>query len=284
MAFTAVIGLAAGTTAATAVTVLAAVAEIGLAMTVVGAVTGSKSLMKAGAVMSMVGGIGGMVAGATSAAGGAVAAEAGTSAAAGGFEAGFTGTEALADGLSSAADLSGSVVDMTGAAVGNIGTDLAGQTLNTSMPDLSATLNSPGMASSGGANLSPVMPTDAAASTGLQAPLVTGAQEPLAVQGATAPGAAYTPYEDGFPASGVLSGGAPQSTSSFWENISGFAEKNKTMVNMGGQMVSGALNGMNQRQMWDQKMANEQAALAQKSYGNTTANWAPRGIIAGAQA
>ncbi len=68
MAFAAIGALIGGATATTAL-VLTAVTEIGMAMTVVGAVTGNKSLMKIGGVLGLVGGVGGMMAGA--AAGGA---------------------------------------------------------------------------------------------------------------------------------------------------------------------------------------------------------------------
>ena len=65
MAFTAVTALVAAETVNAAM-VLAAVAQIGTAMTIVGAVTGSKDLMKLGGTMALVGGIGGMAAGAMS--------------------------------------------------------------------------------------------------------------------------------------------------------------------------------------------------------------------------
>jgi hypothetical protein len=67
MAFTAVVALASAETV-TAVMVLAAVAEVGTAMTIVGAVTGNKELTKIGGTMALVGGIGGMAAGAMGAA------------------------------------------------------------------------------------------------------------------------------------------------------------------------------------------------------------------------
>ena len=67
MAFTAVAAIATAETV-TATMVLAAVAQVGTAMTIVGAVTGSKDLMKLGGTMALVGGIGGMAAGAMGAA------------------------------------------------------------------------------------------------------------------------------------------------------------------------------------------------------------------------
>lgn len=95
MAFTATAAIIAGSQAVTATLVLAAVAEIGMAVTLVGAVTGNKKMMKIGGVMSLVGGVGGMVAGAFSGGAGAAGAAA-SGAAEGAFEAGFVGSAASA--------------------------------------------------------------------------------------------------------------------------------------------------------------------------------------------
>lgn len=78
MAFAAVGALFSGIAAGTAVaatTALMAVSTIGAVMSVAGAVTGNKGLMKVGAVMGLVGGVGGLIAGATAGAAGAVAGE-----------------------------------------------------------------------------------------------------------------------------------------------------------------------------------------------------------------
>lgn len=124
MAFTSVAALIGGQ-AATAGLVLAAVAEVGVAMSVVGAVTGSKGLTKLGGVLGLVGGIGSMMAGAAS--GGAAAA--GAEAAAGGAEAAsfgvldsaaFAGSEGLQStiGMFEATDLAGMVDEASNAAFG----------------------------------------------------------------------------------------------------------------------------------------------------------------------
>src|SRR3954468_1511272 len=76
MAFTAVGAIIAGE-AVTAGVVLAAVAEVGMAVTVVGAVTGSKDMMKVGGIMSLVGGVGSLAAGAFEGGAAAGAAESG---------------------------------------------------------------------------------------------------------------------------------------------------------------------------------------------------------------
>ena len=66
MAELAVVALFAGEAAVTAATVLTAVAEVGTAMSIVGAVTGNKDLIKIGGTMALVGGVGSMAAGAMS--------------------------------------------------------------------------------------------------------------------------------------------------------------------------------------------------------------------------
>lgn len=102
MAFTSIAALVGGAAASTTL-VLGAIAEVGMAMSVVGAVTGNKKLMKVGAVLGIVGGVGGMIskaaagAASTGITAGAEAAAAGEAAGlqqlgeAGGY--GFTSTE-----------------------------------------------------------------------------------------------------------------------------------------------------------------------------------------------
>src|SRR5690349_7292867 len=83
MAFTSLVALASAETV-TAVMVFSAIAEVGIAMTVMGAVTGDKNLTKTGAMVSMVGGLGGAAAGSgmfSGAAGEAAAGEVGAAAA-----------------------------------------------------------------------------------------------------------------------------------------------------------------------------------------------------------
>lgn len=83
MAFAAVGAILAGSQAVTAGLVLTAVAEVGMAVTVVGAVTGNQKMMKVGGIMSLVGGVGGLIANAASSASAAAAQAANQSSAAG---------------------------------------------------------------------------------------------------------------------------------------------------------------------------------------------------------
>ena len=123
MAFTAVTALVAAETV-TATMVLAAVAQVGTALTIVGAVTGSKDLMKLGGTMALVGGIGGMAAGAMS---GAAAAEA-TATTVLDEAASQAGADALTASLEQGANAMATGV--TDAATAQVGSDALAQQLD----------------------------------------------------------------------------------------------------------------------------------------------------------
>lgn len=275
MAFTALTGLMAGTTAVTAVNVLAAVAQVGMALTVVGGVTGSKSLMKVGAALSLVGGVGGMVAGAAS---GGAAAAAGESAAAGLAEVG-------ADAATSAAWSEGAGLGAD--TLANVGADQgAGLIGSTMQPTMQPTLEV--------ATQSAVQP----AAQAVQKPAASVAETgPGANLAPTGPSGPVSPFEDPTSAyaqngsdlmsdqyrGGVGGFNAPESSGNFFGKISKFANENKTLFSAGLQLVGGALKGANEAKMWNEKMGfqREQAAKA-----NSVGNFAPRptGLIAGARA
>ena len=278
MAFTALTGLMAGTTAVTAVNVLAAVAQVGMALTVVGGVTGSKSLMKVGAALSLVGGVGGMVAGAAS---GGAAAAAGESAAAGPAEVG-------ADAATSAAwsDGAGLGADTLSNATAGQGTGMIGSAM-----DSAAT---PALES---AAQTAVAPTQTP-SQSLQSELKVAPDRTTTITPSdTAGKGATNPFED--PSSAYATNGsdamsdayrggvggftAPESSGNFFGKISKFANENKTLFSAGLQLAGGALKGANEAKMWNDKMGfqREQAAKA-----NSVGNFAPRptGLIAGARA
>lgn len=279
MGFTAVVGLAAGTTAVTTVTVLAAVAEIGLALSVVGAVTGSKDLMKIGGMMSLVGGVGGMVANAGAAAGGAAGSAAAAESAITG-EAAFGGYAAEAGSAAAAeAGISAGAAAGESAGASGFGADLGGQSMRSTMPDLSTSLDMAGNAAPGNASSTMSLTPDAA-STGLQAPA------PAAIQAPSSPADInYDPFDfqgPTNPLTGLSSNGAAQTSSSFFKTFTDFAEKNK-------EWIKGGLSGMQKSSELQQKNANDnrymdiqQQTVNQKGYGNTYAA-APRGILSGAR-
>lgn len=267
MAFTTIAGLAAGTTAVTTATVLAAVAEVGLALTVVGAVTGNKTLLKIGGVMSLVGGVGGMIAGATSGAAGAAGGltEAGTASA---LEAASAEAMGAYGGTAAAeAATQGIVGGMEGAV--SAGTDMLAPAMDSGFASSAGqmSMTPPAAESSGIVSQTQAAPTvnDIATPQGVQMQTPTGPQAPTGVK---APTGATAPTDSG----------------SFFGKFSSFAEKNKTLFNSGLKVVGGMMEGANEGEMWDEKMALERDRLKQSSYGNTTSNFAPRrGIIQGAR-
>lgn len=277
MAFSAVAAVI-GAETVTAAMVLSAVAEVGIAMSVVGAVTGSEDLLKIGSTLGLVGGIGSAISGL--AAGGTNAA---TSAAWSEGAAGLgqdvlsnVGGEALADaataGLESATTNAVTQSGLTG----------------TALPDLSAQ-SSPGVQS--------VNPTDMRLEAGMQkAPgtmdmtqQTSGMAGPADVQGAVAP-SDTSGWSQGVTDSQTRTSmgldGPPQETGGFFRAFSDFANKNKTLFNSGMQLVGGAFKGANDRSMFEDRVALERQRVNQTSYGSAVANIAPRstGIIAGARA
>lgn len=242
-----------------------------MAMTVIGGVTGNKTLTKIGGAMSLIGGVGGMIAGAAGgASAGAAAAEGlGEAATAGALES-ATAEAAAAFGGDAAVNA------MTDQVVG----EMAGHAAAT-MPDLAMAP----MAEAAPA----AMPAEPIAREGIIGEAATeglpGAPGPTAPQGATAPEGPMGPSN---PTDGRLSAGtqsspmnAPAESGSFWTRMTDFANKNGKLLGMGMQLAGGALNGANQQRMWDQKMAMERDKAAR---ANSVGNFAPRGIVNGARA
>jgi hypothetical protein len=268
MAFTATAALVSGSAAVTAGTVLAAVAEVGLALSVVGGVTGNKTLSKIGSVMSLVGGVGGMLAGAATS----------------GASAATSLADAGADAATSAAWSAGEGLGQD--TLTNMGLDAAsgggGGIINTAQsaaPDLA-----------GGLSMSPA---DAALQAGTKATsgqMAVGGESAattasptandLATVGAPQTKTVSTPYDKG-----ISSPNAPEGASSFLGKFSKFAENNKTLFNSGLQLVGGAMKGANEASMFATKADLEQQRINQTKYGNSTASFQPKktGIIAGAQ-
>lgn len=261
--------------------VLAAVTEVGLTMTVVGAITGSKDLLKIGGVLSLVGGVGGMIAGAGTAAAGEAAA-------------GALSDSATDAALSAASEeaVAASAADMAlGESVGQAQlAELAG--------------GSQGIVSSP-VNLSPMPqasalgPADAAVGNMAEAVPVPQVQaDPMAVQAPQGPQAPTGPQAIEAPVSpadpnvnptdlrlaanqqrtpdGPL---APSDSGSFFGRFSEWATKNEKLFNGGMQLVGGALKGANDADMWDQKMALERDRW---NRANSVGTFQPRGIVGGA--
>lgn len=278
MAFTAVGALIAGE-AVTATLVLSAVAEVGMALTVVGGVTGSKDLMKIGAAMSLVGGVGGMIAGATSGAAGAAGA-AGEAAAGSAMDA--AAAEALTAGASDAAinaTTDGLLADISGQAASSAlpATQMAGlEAPAINNPSAFTAPQTPSQTLQSDLNVTP----DSTATVTPNETAGQGAKDVMTPADANANANANDVLLQNKAVSSPMN--APESSGNFFSRMGKFANDNKTLFSAGLQLAGGALKGANDTKMWNEKMAfqREQAARA-----NSVGNFAPRaGIIAGARA
>ena len=308
MGFSTIAAMMAGTAAVEAGALLAAISTIGLEMTLVGAVTGSKGLMKLGGVMGLVGGVGGLINGAVSGAASATAESAlglGTDASslgavngmdamsdafvssgasgAGGFGAeavnglnAINGSDAMSDaftatktegsfgGWASAADDAKKALDMTNA------TD-ALPVANT--PD-AFTFNA--AKDSQAFNPSTAFgdatrPLDASA-TGAAQSSTGSAGNNLSAYSADG---SKIPYQ---PDANPYSFAAQAPKDYFTSFLDWVKNKNNSQLLMLG---SGALNGLNQRSMFNEKMDLERS---RNQYGNTVANFQGRQPLIGARA
>lgn len=291
MAFTSIAALVAGE-AATTTLVLGAVSELGIAMTVVGAVTGNKALMKVGGVLGLVGGVGGMIAG--SAAGGA--ADAAASASPGEADSVLASQTAAQGGVTGASS-AGAMMSP-----GQADADLAGQTIKgvQSGGDLGSVVNdaqqslgeTAGQASkvadvsqgaTNTATTSTATPTSTATSTATPMSMTTPTTSASDVNGmdlnsdiATKTGAA----PDGSVNAGTptLSQLPPVGTKDYFSNFLTWVKNNQQVANGMLTLGSGALKGMADQSMFAQKMALEKMKYG---HGNEVASYGPRALIGG---
>lgn len=268
MAFTSTAALIGGAEV-TAGLVLASVAEVGMAVTVVGAVTDNKDMMKVGGVMSLVGGIGGfalggfeqaaafgasnadIISGAVAEAGGGAglyaggAESLGAAVSAGGE---WIGGEALASGLDFASgmgSMAGGIADIgTGVAEAGAGAlDVAG-TIG------EAVSNAGGIANTGIIDAAQSSQSlmgaagEALGNSGGIAKQVAGGTE--SIRGAT----------DLSIAGGKAMDAGKQAAGGFWDGVKGvgqWMEQNKTlaglMVNVGSKAVLGAMQSDQNEEM-----------------------------------
>lgn len=242
MAFTAITALITGSEAVSAALVLSAMAEVGTAMTVVGAVTGSKDLMKLGGIIGLVGGVGGMVNGAMGAAA-TESAYSGFGAAGRAEVAGGAGASALEAGAAGAAPAAGAEGIGMGAGAGN---------------ELGIAPNAP--------QLQGTTPASAAARS---APSATPASAAATPGGAVAPG---TPSAPGAPSGPADVGKAFETNAangdSFFGKVTSFAKNNKELVNNGVKLIGGALQGAQEADQFDRKLGLEQDQFDYKKAQN----------------
>ena len=292
MAFTSVALVLEGTV--TAATVLGAVAEIGVAMTVVGAVTGDKELMKIGGTMSLVGGVGGAIAGAAGAAEGAAAIAA-------------PGAEEVSSELANvaASDVADQAVAQTSNAAANAIPDAAVQTTNLAAVNPAETLTAGNpIAPEPESLIKSVTPEPVATAT----PVDTPAAQPVATPTVNAAPADAT-ANAGVTGQVTNSGGAldasgvDTATSNAWTNGNGvgkdtlsamkaepstsflgkflkFSQQNDKLITAGLQLGGSALSGLQKASQFDQQMA---LANQRQAWGNSVPSLAPRSLIQSAK-
>lgn len=259
--------------------VLAAVTEVGLTMTVVGAVAGSKDLLKIGGVLSLVGSVGGMIAGAGTAAAGEAAA-------------GALSDSATDAALSAASEeaVAASAADMAlGETVGQAqlaelagGQGIVSSPVNLSPMPQPAPIG-PADATKAMGNMAQTVPVPQVQADPLSVQAPQGAQAPIGPKGVDAP---VSPADANVnPTDMRLAEGtqqtpmqAPSDSSSFFGRFSEWANQNKTVLNSGTQLVGGAMKGASEQDMFDQQM---NLKRDQFTRSNSVGTWQPRGIVGG---
>lgn len=281
MAFAGIAAIASGAEI-TATIALSAVAEVGTALTVVGAVTGNKDLMKVGAVMGLVGGIGGLAMGAGSAAVDTAAAQ---SALDEGAQIGAANSLTEASDWASLAqqapqELTQAVSEAPISAAPEIGA---------ATPPGAPSAASPGVQPQGIINqaTAPVSPPPAP-SVGAQAP--QGANAPMGAQGPSTPfdSGVSNPYSN--PTDARLAAGtqgspmAPLTSGSLFSQFLTFAKGNKELLNAGATLLGGAMKGAADYQTNQQNLAFKRDQFNRANSVGTFAPTVNTGIIGGAMA
>lgn len=272
MAFTSIAALVGGS-AASATLVLGAIAEVGMAMSVVGAVTGNKKLMKVGGVLGLVGGVGGMIARAgTAAAGAAAGAGAGEVAGleqlgeAGGY--GFTSAET---GLQTLGEAGGYAVE--GVSGGMDASQMASEALQElgegqwAQPGLE-----PGMEPNALKELGagPELPKPEVTVDPVKPPEPSLIGKPPADPTANTPQQAFRSSE--IAAQNAGAGTLPGTTATdYFKNFLKFVEDNKEFS----KMAFEGLKGMAGSELEDAKTDYYKAEAGRYKYGNTVARYQP---------
>jgi len=309
MGFSTIAAMMSGAAAVEAGALLSAISTIGLEMSLVGAVTGSKGLMKLGGVMGLVGGVGGLINGAVSGAASATAESAmglGTDASslgavngmdamsdafvssgasgAGGFGAeavnglnAINGSDAMSDaftatktegsfgGWASAADDAKKALDMT---------DATGALPVANTPD-AFTFNAAKYSQAFNPSTAfgdATRPLDASATGAAQASTGSAGNNLIAY---SADGSKI-PYRPDNGLYGTVTAQAPKDY--FTSFLDWVKNKDNSQIMMLG---AGALKGISERSMFDEKMAMEKSRY---QYGNTVANFQGRQPLIGARA
>lgn len=292
MAFTGITALvsAASTGAAvTATMVMAAVAEVGLALTVVGAVTGNEKLTKIGGAMSLIGGVGGMIAGAAGGAAGAAAAEAGLGEAAttAALETASAEAAAAYGGTAGAEAATAELVSGMEAAA-STGADLATTAASSAPQGIVESAIKPIETAAQPAQSMQVAQQPAQTVNDISTPQAPRAPEaPAGAQGPSTPYEAPDMVAGENPTDRALRMGTktanlpPQDSNSFFSGMTNWLSKNQ---NMAGGLFQGAWKGYeaNRKHATDQRYLDQRQVALDR--GNQVARFQPRSIVQGAMA
>jgi len=263
MAFTAVTALVAAETV-TATMVLAAVAQVGTALTIVGAVTGSKDLMKLGGTMALVGGIGGMAAGAMS---GAAAAEA-TATTVLDEASSQAGADALTASLEQGANAMATGV--TDAATAQVGSDALAQQLDRqALGQVGAAGQASGASglSTGGQMAMDNSAVATAADAGVATPMGVDVSTPYSTSGANNP-SAWNGDATQRVANDYL--GSQKVNSDNWFTSLLKNAKPDTLLQMGGNVLGGVAKGYEAERNYQLGEKRLGLIQQQQNWGNST--------------
>jgi len=281
MAFNAVAALLAAEEV-TATLVLSAMVEVGTTMSIVGAVTGSKDLMKLGGALAIVGGVGGLVNGAASAAGSSVVdATGGLETAVGGSVPGQIAADAA--GNTGILASTGGIEDVAAGAVDTGASTISTNATTNSLTPPSSTPMSPeqdnGTFAPNGqqANAMPGSTAAPGAQTATNQMQVQAPQTPASAGAEVVKAGASAPTD-------VLSKAASTDSTSYFSKFMDFVKKNKEVSNGILQLGGGLLKGMSDASIADKKFGLDQQKINQTSFGNQVASYAkPVGFVGAAQ-
>lgn len=284
MAFTAVVAMATyGGAVATGVAVFTAMTYVGISLTVIGALTKDKQLLKTGSLLSAVGGVGNALTNASGAAGGLAGDAAADAAAEEASQAVIadTATESAGNIFAGAPEAASAAGSGTTAAAGSVAPMSSGSA------GADAMLASDGLGSqvvpAAQSSSMPVVQTSNIDPAGMSQAASSGVQGASAPAGITDPAAAFDPLAESASV-GVQTAGKVDSNSFFtgvgkvWDGLGSQGKASAI------QMVGGALSGAAETERHNDMMDYRNRALDLRSHGSAVANYRKTGLINSAKA
>jgi hypothetical protein len=267
LAFTATLALVGGAEVTTGL-VLGAMAEVGTAMTIVGAVTGNKALMQIGGVIGLVGGVGGLVSGAVSGAASATGSAidaSGNAVSASGAEVGAA--NALSDSSYAGANWGAAATEGANSATSGLAAassgvsgapDIAGladeahsSMLSDNWSPGESGVQAPETPAPAQATSQPSAPSSTSQASGASPSSDLNARNGMDVQSDAANKATYSQNTS-------QNWSAPQAPKDYFGGFMNWVKNNQLLANGVLKFAGGALQGMNERDMFDKKLGQQQ--------------------------